>query len=249
VSTGRLLWDAACDLLLAPACAGCAAAAGGGVLCRGCRARICPAPVLVRPAAAPAGSLPATTAACRYEGPVRRLLLAYKEQGRLAAAWPLATLLVAAVEAAAGPSAAAGGHLLLVPVPSRPGMRRRRGHDPVGRLAVLASRRLSGASGAGAVRAVPLLRHRGRVVDQAGLSSADRWHNLDGALALHDPGNVLAAPGTLVVLVDDVCSSGATLAAAAAALRPTAARVVAAVVAAPALERDRWPVPLRSGSD
>ncbi|MFD7735507.1 ComF family protein [Kitasatospora phosalacinea] len=77
-----------------------------------------------------------------------------------------------------------------------------------------------------------MLRHSRPVADQAGLGAAERRRNLDGALAV--PARV--APrlaGHRLVLVDDLVTTGASLAEAARALRaagcpPRAAATVAA---------------------
>jgi predicted amidophosphoribosyltransferase len=92
------------------------------------------------------------------------------------------------------------------------------------------------------VTVLPLLAHARRVADQGGLSLAQRRANLDGALRVSDVPPTLG--GRQIVLVDDVCSSGATLVAAACALRSAGVAagttsgisgggVVAAVIAAP----------------
>jgi hypoxanthine phosphoribosyltransferase len=79
-----------------------------------------------------------------------------------------------------------------------------------------------------------VLRRRGRVRDSAGLSAAARRANLAGSFET-DP-SVAPLRGALLVLVDDVVTSGATLTEAAAALSPVRraddAPVLAAVVAA-----------------
>ena len=80
----------------------------------------------------------------------------------------------------------------------------------------------SPSSGAGLpATAAPLLRRRGRVRDSAGLSAAQRRANLAGTFVLTGrPG----AAGALLVLVDDVVTSGATLTEAAAVLAAARAR-------------------------
>ncbi|MFH8409970.1 ComF family protein [Streptomyces sp. NPDC018019] len=121
--------------------------------------------------------------------------------------------------------------LLLVPVPSAARAVAGRGHDPVRRMALAAARdlRRSGVP----VRVLTVLRQRRTVVDQAGLSARQRLANVSGALT------VVAGAGRLVaaapvVLVDDLMTTGASLAEAARAVRAAGGRVVGAgVVAAP----------------
>ncbi|MEU3726754.1 phosphoribosyltransferase family protein, partial [Streptomyces sp. NPDC031705] len=86
----------------------------------------------------------------------------------------------------------------------------------------------------GAARVAPVLRLRRAVADQAGLGARERQENLAGALEVH-PGGAALTAGARIVLVDDVITTGATLAEAARALRAAGLRAdAAAVVAAPA---------------
>lgn len=71
------------------------------------------------------------------------------------------------------------------------------------------------------------LQHRRRVADQAGLGAADRAANLSGALRSR-----LDLRGLHLIVVDDVMTTGATLAEAARALRAAGAHVPAAAVIA-----------------
>ncbi len=140
-------------------------------------------------------------------------MLGLKEHARHAHAAPLAALLALAC---AGPALAddrpAPARLLLVPVPSRPGGDRARGHAPTRTLARRAARLLA-RSGRRASCA-GLLTHRGGAVDQAGLGAEARAANLAGALAAR--GGAAAARRRrgepAVVVCDDVLTTGATLA-------------------------------------
>ncbi|MEV4561384.1 phosphoribosyltransferase family protein [Kitasatospora sp. NPDC049285] len=213
------------DLLVPARCAGCGTGRGG--LCTVCRT------LLDGVHAGPAGpvrpppDLPPLHAAATYAGPVRQLLLAHKERGALRLAAPLGGALAAAVRSATGAGTAP---LLLVPMPSARRATRARGHDPTLRLARAAARALH--RGGVATLVAPVLRQIRPVADQAGLGAADRHRNLHGALAVPDR---LAArlAGHRLVLVDDLVTTGATLAEAARALRaagcpPRAAATVAA---------------------
>ncbi|MCX5378061.1 ComF family protein [Streptomyces sp. NBC_00091] len=227
-------WKELAGLVLPADCAGCGAPRA--VLCGECRDDLSGAGAgLVRPVvrrAGPAG-LPEVYAGARYEGAVRAVVLAHKERGALPLAGPLGAALAAAVARAGGGAGHGGaGELVLVPVPSARRTLRARGHDPARRTALAASGRLRGAGAA--ARVAPVLRLRRAVADQAGLGARERQENLAGALEVR-PGGVRLTAGARIVLVDDLITTGATLAEAARALRAAGLRVdAAAVVAAPA---------------
>ena len=223
----RELIGALADLVLPRTCAGCGVP--GRTMCPGC-AGLLTVPRLATPRRFPWG-FPPTVAAGSYSGPVRPAVNAFKEQGRAELARPLGTALALAVAAVVS-AAPAGRPVLLVPVPSSAAAVRTRGRDHVGELTrrAVAELRENGLP----VGEARLLRRRGRVRDSAGLSAAARRANLAGSFEF-DP-TVVPLRGALLVLVDDVVTSGATLTEAAAGLssgcRPDDAPVLAAVVAA-----------------
>jgi predicted amidophosphoribosyltransferase len=211
------------DLVLPRTCAGCGLP--GSVLCRSCSAWLT-VPQVAAPRRVPWG-FPPTVAAGPYAGPVRPAVVAFKDRGRAELAAPLGTALalaVAALLAVTGEPAA-----VLVPVPSSRTALRARGRDHVRELAVRAAAELR-TSGPAAEVARVLVR-RGRVRDSAGLAAHERRANLAGSFTVRG-----RLPEGLLVVVDDVVTSGATLTEAAAALtaarRPEGLPVVAAVVAA-----------------
>lgn len=201
----RALREAALDALawvLPTECAGCGAP--DRMLCDACRARTVPDPVVAR-----AGGL-RVVAGAAYVGPVRHALLALKD-GRTSTASALAPLLVAAL-AAAG----AGAGVELAPVPSTRAAMRRRGFDPV--LLVLART---------GVRPSRVLRTARAHRVQKGLGREERQRNLRGVHRARGP-----LPGRRFLLVDDVVTTGATIAEAARAIREAGGEVVGAVAIA-----------------
>ncbi|MEV0849612.1 ComF family protein [Streptomyces sp. NPDC049954] len=233
-------WEDFADLVLPAECGGCGAPRTH--VCRRCREALCGAPPLrVWPQRVPEG-LPPVTAAAAYGDAVRALLLAHKERGALGLARVLGPALAGAVrhsvaDAVGGGRGASatdrsreqgrspGPEVVLVPVPSAGAAVRARGHDPVLRLARAAAGTLR-AQGLLA-RSAPVLRLRGAVRDQAGLDAAERFANLSGALEVRPRCEVLLRPatrtgrsvGTVLVLVDDLMTTGATITEAARALR------------------------------
>lgn len=208
------------DLVLPRQCAGCDAP--GRTLCPDCAALLVH-PRAHRPDPCPPG-LPPLVAAAPYLGPVRAALLAHKEDGRLGLARPLGRALGAAV-------VHLGEDALLVPVPSSRAAVRQRGHDHARRIAAAAARSTG-------LRSRPLLLQARRTADQAGLGAAQRAENLRAALRARG-----RLDGLAVVLVDDVVTTGATLAEAARALQAAGADVRGCAVVAATQRRGRESVP------
>ncbi|MBF5081417.1 ComF family protein [Quadrisphaera sp. INWT6] len=192
---------------------------------------------------------PAVWATAAYEGPVRTGLVAWKDRGRADLDRWLVPALAEAVQAAlvqgeslvpdrwaVGGSAAVGdaGTVLLVPVPSRRAAVRERGRDAVGDLA-------RGAAGLLRRRGLPVLvvgaLSAGRGLrDQVGLDAASRAHNAARSLGVagRAGARVVGAP---VLVVDDVVTTGSTLAEAARVLRGAGAEVLGAAAVAAAQRR------------
>lgn len=212
----RVLAEALLDLVLPRRCAGCAEPGCG--LCGACRA-VLAGPVLGELVDGPP-RLPRLAAAALYGGPVRGVLLAHKEHGRLALSRPLGAALAAAAACLDPPPGA-----VVVPVPSSAAAVRARGHDHARRLAAVAARRL-------ALRSRPLLRPARAVADNAGLGVAERAANLRGALIARR-----SLVGVDVLLVDDVVTTGATVREAVRALRAAGATVCGVAVVAVTAKR------------
>lgn len=224
------------DLVLPAACASCGST--GSRWCPACaedldRQRF-PGGRWAPPSPCPPG-LPPVRAAGRYAGALRAAIVAYKDEGRPDLGGVLAPLLTEAM----GPWAGVPG-LVLVPAPSSLRAVRARGESTTRVLAERAARsaRAGAASPGWTPEVVAGLRVVRRVRDQARLHSAQRAANLAGAYAV--PTRLRPWPGGHpVLLVDDVVTTGATLAEGARALREAGAHVVgAAVVAATSRRRE-----------
>jgi predicted amidophosphoribosyltransferase len=187
-------------------CAGCGAA--GPPLCDGCRLRLAPR-VLVRRV----GDLPVVSALA-YAGVVPPVVVAFKNEGRTQLAPPLAAALRAAVAAAVAD--VPGEDLLLVPMAGTRRSAVERGYDP---LRVLLRR--AGLPHGDVLRLVR------RPRDQVRLDRSARFANVRDGMAAR---RLLA--GRRVLLVDDVVTTGATLAEAARAVRAAGGSVVGAATLA-----------------
>jgi predicted amidophosphoribosyltransferase len=221
------------DVLFAASCVSCRRP--GRLCCPRCSGPLSGPAVLAWPRPSPPGLPPPWTVAA-YDGACRDLVIAYKERGVIGLRRLLAAPMATAVQAAAGSSAGgSAGGLALVPVPSSGRATRVRGDDVVLELARRAATALRSAGVA--VTVLGALRH-GRVVgDSAGLSAPARAANLAGAFVVRR-GAGAALSGARVVIVDDVMTTGASVAEAARALRGAGAEVIGAATIASTRRRD-----------
>ena len=206
------------DLILPLQCGGCGAPATRW--CDTCGKELSVAaqqPIVVNPRIDP--QIP-VFALGRYAGARRQAILAMKERGRGDLVAPLARVL------------AVGVHRLLVwgmvetpltivPAPTRRWAARRRGGDPVTKVAMAA---VAGHPDISVVRA---LRMRALARDSVGLTTSAREHNVAGRVLLCNK-----LPRTEVVVVDDVVTTGATARESVRVLQSAGARVAAVLTIA-----------------
>jgi predicted amidophosphoribosyltransferase len=188
------------DVLAPTSCAGCGEP--GPACCADCRAVWGSLREVARP---PTAGLVPVYALAAYRGVARRLVLAYKERGRRDLAGSLGAALAEAVPLLPD----AGQTAWLVPVPSRRRAARVRGGPHVQRLARCCARSLTAAGRSAA--AAPVLEFGPGVRDSVGLDGPQRAANLAGRVGFR-PVEALP-PGSPVVLLDDVVTTGATAAA------------------------------------
>ena len=222
--TRQALW-AGVDLLFPPQCAGCGQA--GHRFCAACESRVvalspplcetCGHPVeqpgqclLCLSGARPLAPLAGLRSAAFFDGPLQNAIHSLKYKGDIILADTLAVRLARVeLEAAAGDS-------LVVPVPLGRARLKSRGYNQAALLA-------RGFAELRGLRCAPQAARRWRETDtQVHLSPAERRANVAGAFE--------ASPrlvhGQTIILVDDVCTTGATLAACAAALMAAGATAV-----------------------
>ena len=181
-------------------------------LCLGCRRllrRLGPEPVVL--------SGLRVWAPVAYAGPARDLVGALKFRGATGVADTLAAQITANA-----PTSILGG--ALVPVPLHPRRQRRRGYNQ----ARLIAEALVSRTG---LEVADCLARAGSAVTQVGRDRRERRLGPAGSIELR------AAPPARVLIVDDVATTGATLAACAAALRMAGCAEVAALVFARTIGR------------
>jgi ComF family protein len=203
---------AAFELLLPPVCAGCGRTVAELPLCAGCRL---PAADALGPAPRP---LSAWCAATLHEGGGAEWVRRFKYPARGIAGLDGAAEAVAlALVQGLAPRVPGGAPDLVVPVPLHPRRLRERGFSPAALLARTLAREVH-------VRVAPTLLTRVRDTrSQTELSRAERRRNVVGAFEPR-----AAAPARLW-LVDDVVTTGSTLAEAARALERAGAREIVGV--------------------
>lgn len=225
-------WGAAAgDLLLGARCPGCDEPGWG--LCPRCRRSVRgDVGYLTQPDPPPPG-FPLTATSSPYDQLMKRLISAHKERQVLSLTPFLADRLALAVSCllseAAGQSGRVRGRgpapVVLVPVPSTPAAVRERGFDATWAMARRATRSVSGRP----VTAKRLLAHSRRVHDQAGLGATARRDNLAGGFRAT---GATVPPGSVVVIVDDLVTTGSSLSEAARALRAAQIPVIGSATVA-----------------
>jgi ComF family protein len=183
------------SLLAPPLCAACGGIAGEAEpLCGRCRSRL----DWLGPLPVDAAGVPAW-APVAYSGAARDLVRALKFGG----AWRAAETMAAQIAANAPEGLLAAS---LVPVPLHPRRRRRRGYDQAALLAKALAERTG-------LDVSECLKRTGSAATQVGRSRAERVGGPPGEIS------AVETPPPHVLLVDDVLTTGATIAACAAALK------------------------------
>jgi predicted amidophosphoribosyltransferase len=225
-----MVWQALTDLVLPASCAACGRSGERLTydVCADCVAAVeALRPRPARPTPAPPG-LPACFALGEYEGELRELILAYKERGRHRLARPLGALLAEVVAAAT----ARYQPLLLLYVPDTGRAARERYGDHMRRLSQAAVARLR--DGGRDALTLPALSARARP-DSAELNAIQRADAARTAFTRHWRGLAAArreAKCRSVVLLDDILTTGNTLAAATELLAEEGVEVSACAVVA-----------------
>jgi predicted amidophosphoribosyltransferase len=228
-------WAALADLVLPAECAGCGRV-DQGQLCAGCAATVSQmTPRPTSPDPRPDG-LPPCLALGPYQGIIRSLLLAYKERGAHLLARPLGRALAAGVAAVASEI---GRPVALVGIPSTASAVRERHGDHVARVGRHAAAELR-RSGIAAAYAPRVLRARPKA-DASHLNAYARAEAAAEAFRVRDR-RVQAlrsaqCHGVALIVIDDIITTGSTLASACRLLAANGVEVDAAVTLA---ATQRW---------
>ena len=222
----------ALDLLFPPRCAACQKA--GHILCPTCFSGI---PPLESPLCQHCGKQVGPGSICLdcslcpvrlsglrsvspYQGTLRTCIHGLKYEGNIRLAEPLGLLLAQAFL----DYRMQADYMLSVPLHSE--RQKERGYNHAALLAQVCSKRTG----------IPLdetllVRHRS-TQSQVGLAVQQRRQNVDGAFMCRSQGATKAVAGRTIVIIDDVCTTGATLEACAAPLFAMGAREVWGLVLA-----------------
>jgi ComF family protein len=217
----RRFWQSGLDLLFPPRCAGCGNP--GTVWCSSCddrliklQARICPLcggrlhrSKICRNCSQNPLPLPVRSYAL-YEGPLVRALLQLKYRPNRRLAVEMAVWLKRLFQRE-GWSAS-----MVVAVPLSVSRLRHRGYNQVALIASALARMLELPFDAGALRRIR------ETPSQVGLDPTERWSNVSGAFRSY----LVKEPPQAVLLVDDLITTGATMAACASALQWTGVKQV-----------------------
>lgn len=155
-------------------------------------------------------------AAGEFSGTLRDAIHRFKYGGQSAGAGALADLLIPHL------SGILTGNQCIVPMPLHPRRERQRGYNQAALLGYAIARAYD------CEIADHALRRTRQTVSQVNLPLAARARNMDGAFA----GDPARCHGRHLLLVDDVCTTGATLRAAAGAAYQAGAQTVSAAVLA-----------------
>jgi ComF family protein len=226
------LWQTWLDAIFPPRCAGCNRL--GYHFCPACRRAVRPLPAPLcescgRPVAAGQVCCPdcrtarlplaGVRSAGTFEGPLRTAIHRLKYRGRRGAARTLGHLLVAPAQSLGLPRAAPAP--VVVPVPLHAQRQRERGYNQAALLARPLAERL------GLAYEPALLRRVKATPSQVGLDRRRRRENVRGAFVATG-----SLAGRHVLLVDDLATTGSTLASAAQACLDAGAAAVYAVTLA-----------------
>ncbi|HKP54165.1 MAG TPA: ComF family protein [Chloroflexia bacterium] len=219
LSIASSAWERLLDVLYPPRCGGCDRR--GTLLCDDCYSQIEP-PYLD----AQVEGIDAFASAGLFKGPLREAVHKLKYQSDTPLARPLARLLSEALSRDDPWSVLDGNPPMLMHVPLHSRKEQARGYNQ----SALLTRELSRITGwrlqAGLVRIK-------ETQPQVGLSAEERQRNVAEAFAWE--GDEIDAP---ILLVDDVCTTGATLSQCAATLKSAGAGQVYAVTVAKAVGGD-----------
>lgn len=224
LACGRALASALAPLGLCPVCHGQLAPLDPRRRCRHCLRPLPPAtaglPVCLDCVARPP-ELDRLAAAWVYREPLRSVLRALKFRRLDFLAGPLAREALSRE-----PFASFDAIDCVVPVPLAPWRRLGRGFNQAERLAAPIARHL------GSPQLDVLARNAFASRRQSGLGRAARQRNLDHGIRVRRSSPAAALEGRSVLLVDDIVTTGSTLAAAARVVRQAGARRVAAFAVA-----------------